>query len=256
MLVLTTFLRHDEWRCKVVTLNGKRVVVLGGTSGIGLAVAEAAMREGAEVVVASSQQGRVDAALAHLGARAKGFAVQLCDETSVRTFFSQLGQFEHLIYTAGDSVLKSPIREVDLEAAKHFFDVRLWGALLSVKHGSAQIRSGGSIVLTSSTVPRRPPVGYAVGAAVSASIEGFMRAIAVELAPIRVNCVAPGVVRTPIWDRLAAEQREGFFKAYGEALPVGRVGNPDEVAEAYLSFMRGAYTTGQVMVVDGGMLLK
>jgi NAD(P)-dependent dehydrogenase (short-subunit alcohol dehydrogenase family) len=124
-----------------------------------------------------------------------------------------------------------------------------------VKHGSTHIRPGGSIVLTSSTVPRRPPAGYSVGAAVSAAVEAFAQAIAVELAPIRVNCVAPGIVRTPIWDRLPAEQREVFFETYGARLPVGRVGNPEDVAEAYLSFMRSTYTTGQVVVVDGGMLL-
>ena len=80
-------------------------------------------------------------------------------------------------------------------------------------------------------------------------------AMAVELAPVRVNCVAPGTVRSPIWNRLPQEQRESFFKTRGAALPVGKVGEPAEVAEAYLSFMRSAYTTGQVVVVDGGMLL-
>jgi NAD(P)-dependent dehydrogenase (short-subunit alcohol dehydrogenase family) len=135
------------------------------------------------------------------------------------------------------------------------FDVRFWGAFLVTKHGSKLICPGGSIVFTSSTLPRRPPVGFAIGASISSAVEAFAVAMAVELAPVRVNVVAPGIVRTPIWDGLPEEQREAFFAARGAALPVGKVGESAEVAEAYLCFMRSGYATGQIVVVDGGMLL-
>jgi len=238
-----------------MTLQGKHIVVLGGTSGIGLAVAEAVMEEGAVITIVSSQQSRVDAALRHLGPSAKGYTVQLSNEEEVERLFSNAGEFDHLVYTAGDTVLQRPIQDIQLEEGKRFFDVRFWGAFLAVKYGQRKIRAGGSIVLTSSTVPRRPAIGFSVGAGVSAAIEAFAKAMAVELAPIRVNCVAPGIVRTPIWDRLPQEQREAFFQARGATFPVGRVGEPKDIAGAYLSCMRGAYTTGQVLVVDGGMLL-
>ena len=238
-----------------MTLKGKRILVLGGTSGIGLAVAEAVVAEDSEVVVVSSQQSRVADALSISGPGAQGFTAQLSDEASVDDLFAKVGKFDHMVYTAGDSVWQRPIGDTMLEDAKRFFDVRFWGAFLAAKHGSKQIRPGGSIVFTSSTVPRRPAVGFAIGASVSASVEAFAVAMAVELAPVRVNCVAPGIVRSPIWNRLPQEQRESFFKTRGAALPVGKVGEPAEVAEAYLSFMRSAYTTGQVVVVDGGMLL-
>jgi NAD(P)-dependent dehydrogenase (short-subunit alcohol dehydrogenase family) len=104
-------------------------------------------------------------------------------------------------------------------------------------------------------VPRRPSVSFAIGASISSAVEAFAVAMAVELAPVRVNVVAPGIVRTPIWDRLPEEQRETFFAARGAALPVGMLGEPQEVAEAYLCFMRSGYTTGQIVVVDEGMLL-
>ena len=103
--------------------------------------------------------------------------------------------------------------QTKLENAKSFFDVRFWGAFLVTKHGSKLIRPGGSIIFTSSTIPRRPSVGFAIGASISSAVEAFAVAMAVELAPVRVNVVAPGIVRTPIWDRLTEEQREAFFAA-------------------------------------------
>jgi NAD(P)-dependent dehydrogenase (short-subunit alcohol dehydrogenase family) len=238
-----------------VTLKGKRILVLGGTSGIGFAVAEAAAAEGADTVVVSSQQSRVDSALARLGKGTEGYAADLSDEQLVEALFSRIGPFDHLVFTAGDGVWQRAIGDTNLADAKSFFGVRFWGAFVAAKHGSKLIRPGGSIVLTSSTVPRRPAVGFAVGACVSSAVEALARALAVELAPIRANVVAPGIVRTPIWNRLSEQQREAFFAARGAALPVGKVGEPKEIAEAYLFLMRGTFTTGQTIVVDGGMLL-
>jgi NAD(P)-dependent dehydrogenase (short-subunit alcohol dehydrogenase family) len=238
-----------------VKLKGKRILFLGGTSGIGLAVAEAAMAEGSDVVVVSSQQRRMDAALTLLGKAAEGYVVDLSNEMAVEALFGKMGPFDHLVYTAGDSVWQRAIGEITLDEAKSFFDVRFWGAFLATKHGSNLIRPGGSIVFTSSTVSRRPLVGFAIGASISSAVEAFAAAMAIELAPVRVNVVAPGIVRTPIWDRLPKVQREAFFEARGAALPIGKVGEPADVAEAYLYFMLSGYTTDQTVIVDGGMLL-
>src|SRR5260221_9043109 len=110
--------------------------------------------------------------------------------------------FDHLVYTAGDSVWQRALGEIKLDDAKRFFDVRFWGAFLVTKHGSKLIRPGGSIVLTSSTVPRRPAVGFAIRASISSAVEAFAGAIAVELAPVRRDVVAPGLARPPILGRL------------------------------------------------------
>jgi NAD(P)-dependent dehydrogenase (short-subunit alcohol dehydrogenase family) len=126
-----------------VTLKGKRILVLGGTSGIGLAVAEAVVAEDSEVVVISSQQSRVAHALSILGPGAQGFTAQLSDEASVDDLFAKVGKFDHMIYTAGDSVWQRPIGDTMLDDAKRFFEVRFWGAFLAAKHGSKQIRPGG-----------------------------------------------------------------------------------------------------------------
>jgi NAD(P)-dependent dehydrogenase (short-subunit alcohol dehydrogenase family) len=238
-----------------MVLKNKRVVILGGTSGIGLAVAQAAAAEGAQVVVVSSQAAKVDTAMALLGQDCAGFVADLSSEGAITTLFEKVGPFDHLVFTAGDTVWQRPLADIDMEDAKRFFDVRFWAAFAAVKHSVPLIRPGGSIVLTSSTVPRRPRVGFSIGASVSFAVEAFAGALAVELAPLRVNVVAPGIVRTPLWDRLPEDQREQFFATRGAALPVGKVGEPAEIAEAYLYLMRSSFTTGQTIVVDGGMLL-
>src|SRR5260221_3460057 len=175
-------------------LRGKRILVLGGTSGIGLAVAEAAMTEGSDVVVVSSQQRRIDAALKSLGRGAEGYAADLCAEITVEALFGKMGPFDHLVYTAGDSLWQRALGEIKLDDAKSFFDVRFWGAFLVTNHGSKLIRPGGSIVLTSSTVPRRPALGFAIDASISSAVEAFALAMAVLPAPLPVNVVAPGIV--------------------------------------------------------------
>jgi NAD(P)-dependent dehydrogenase (short-subunit alcohol dehydrogenase family) len=200
-------------------------------------------------------QSRVSAAVARLGAASEGHTADLSDEASVEALFGRTGDFDHLIYTAGDTVWQRRIEETDLAAAKDFFGLRYWGGFLAAKHGSRLIRPGGSLVLTSSTVPRRPCVGFAIGASISSAVEALARALAVELAPVRVNVVAPGIVRMQLWDRLPEAQRQAFFETRGAALPVGKVGEPEEIAEAYLFLMRGTFAIGQTMVMDGGMLL-
>ena len=238
-----------------MTLNGKRVVVLGGTSGIGLAVAEAATAAGARVVVASRGQVRVDAAVALLPVGAEGFAVDLTDEAAVRGLFERIGPFDHLAFTAGETLQLGALAEMSLASARQFFETRYWGALTAAKYGAPLIRAGGSIVFSSGIAGVRPQAGWALGASICAGMEGLTRALAVELAPIRVNLVSPGFVRTPLWRDIPEEDREAMYGAVGAKLPVGRVGEAAEVAETYVFLMRQGFATGQTFVIDGGGVL-
>ena len=236
-------------------LQGQRIVVIGGTTGIGLAVAEAAGREGAEVIVASRRQESVDGALKRLPEGAEGHLLDVTDEAAVAAFFERIGGYDHLVFTAGESLLLESIAESDLDRSRRFLDTRLWGAYSAVKHGAPSIREGGSVVLTTGTAGRRPMPGTTVAASLCGAMESLTRALALELAPLRVNAVAPGVVRTELWRDLPEADRNGLFASAAESLPVGRIGEPEDVAEAYLYLMRGAYTTGSVVVVDGGTVL-
>jgi NAD(P)-dependent dehydrogenase (short-subunit alcohol dehydrogenase family) len=235
-----------------MSLRGQRIVVIGGTAGIGLAVAEGAAAEGAEVVVASRRQESVDAALKRLPEGAEGHALDATDEEAVRAFFDRVGGLDHLVYTAGESLLMESLAASDLGRAKRFLDTRLWGAYTAVKHGAPVIRRGGSVVLTTGTAGRRPMPGTAVAAGLCGAMESLTRALALELAPLRVNVVSPGVIRTDLWRDLAEAEREGLYASIAGSLPVGRVGEPADVAEAYLYLMRGGYSTGSVVTVDGG----
>lgn len=238
-----------------MTLEGKRIVVLGGSSGIGLATAQAAAKEGAHVIIASSRKERVDAALATLPSAAEGHVADLADEGAVKALFGRLGPIDHLVFTAADPLQLAPLAQTDLAAAHTFFTLRFWGALTAAKYASPNIRKGGSIVFTSGIAAERPWPGWSVASSICGAMEGLTRALAVELAPIRVNIVSPGVVKSPLWAPMSEQERAALYAQTAERLPVQHVGEVDEIAEAYLYLMRQSYGTGQVLVVDGGAVL-
>ena len=236
-------------------LQQKRVVVVGGSSGIGLAVAQQAASQGAKVVIVSSNAERIQKAIECVTGEAQGQAVDVSDEGAVATLFAKLGSFDHLVFTAGDSLQLRDLAMTDLQQARRAFDLRYWAALAAVKYGSPHIRREGSIVLTTGIAGRRPRKGWAIAASVCGTIEALTRALAIELAPIRVNAVSPGLVRTNLWQAMSAPEREHLFERVGNSLPVGRVGEASDIAQAYLFLMQEGFSTGQTIVVDGGTVL-
>ncbi len=236
-------------------LNEKSVVVLGGASGIGLATALVAAARGAVVTVTSRSGERVARAVRQIGGSARGEVVNLENEEETRALCERVGGFDHLVYTAGDELLVTPVARLDLAAARRSFEVRVFGALGAIKHAAARIRPGGSIVLTHGIAGARPAAGWAVGAAVCGAMDALTRALAVELAPVRVNAVSPGFVRTPLWNSIPEAEREGLFREAGAKLLTKRVGEAAEIAEAYCYLMENTFTTGQTLVVDGGAVL-
>jgi NAD(P)-dependent dehydrogenase (short-subunit alcohol dehydrogenase family) len=235
--------------------ESERIVILGGTSGIGLATAERAAADGATVIVASSSAERIDAALERLPASAEGYTVDVRREEQVRDLFNRLGSFDHLAFTAGETLKIGAIEDTDLEAARLGLDVRLWGAYAAVKHAVAHLRPGGSIVLSSGIAGTRPEPDWTVAASICGALDALTRALAVELAPIRVNAVAPGVVRSDLWRQMSEEDRSAMYDSLSEALPVGRVGEVGDIAHTFLYLMRNGYSSGTIVTVDGGSVL-
>lgn len=238
-----------------MNLAGQRVVILGGTSGIGLATAAAAAREGADVVVVSSKDTSVERALNTLPAGAEGEAVDLTDAGRITAFFERTGPFDHLVFTAGEPLALMALDDLDIEAARKFFALRYFGALAAVSAAAPHVRAGGSIVLTTGIAADRPGAGWAVAASICGAVQSMVRAMAVELAPLRVNAVSPGVVRSPLWSRMNDQEREGLYAQTAASLPVGRVGETDDIAQAYLFLMRQQFATGTIVTVDGGAVL-
>lgn len=214
-----------------------RLLVIGGSSGIGLAAARAAAARGWEVVVASRDPGRADV-------DAQKVPLDVTDATAVERTLGLLGAFDHLVTTTV-SRAGGPVRELDLEAARLAFETKLWGPLRAVQ--VADVRR--SIVLTSGVAASVPSRGAAATAAVNGAVEALVRVLAVELAPVRVNAVSPGIVDTPTW---RDEFREREFPRLAEALPARRVGRPEDVGDAILHLLEADFVTGTVLHVDGG----
>ena len=234
---------------RVMTLAGKRVVAVGGSSGIGFAIAKIARELEAEVVIGSSNRDKVDAAVARLPG-ARGEVVDVRDEATVADFFKQLGGFDHLAITAGDwggSGL-TPTREIDVDAARQRFEVRFFGVLRVIKHAARVIAPGGSITLTSGMLAHRPRKGLALSAAGGGATEYLAKGLAVDMAPVRVNVVVPGLILTEPVLRMDEAMRDGFTRR----LPLPRSGTPDEAAMIYIGAMLNGYVTGQTLFVDGG----
>jgi NAD(P)-dependent dehydrogenase (short-subunit alcohol dehydrogenase family) len=242
----------------VPSLEDQRVVVIGGSSGIGFAVAERVLREGAQVTIGSSSAAHVEDAVKRLGPGASGSAVDVREEASVAAFFADNGPFDHLVFTAGDwPALRrgESVAELDLARASDIFSVRFWGAVAAIKHAQGRISASGSITLTDGAVAHRPRKGAVLNTAMAGAVEHLTRALAVELAPVRVNAVCPGLVLTEVWNSIPEDRRAEQLRRMTARLPLPRAGSPDEVAEAYLYLMRGRYSTGQVLIVDGGFTL-
>jgi NAD(P)-dependent dehydrogenase (short-subunit alcohol dehydrogenase family) len=237
-----------------MSLKNARVLIIGGTSGIGLGVASAAAERGAIPIVVSRRQSSVDRALADLPNQAAGATVDLTDPASLNRLADDVGDIDHLVFTAGESLELAPLADLTADIVNRFFQTRFVGALSAVRVFAPHITSGGSITLTSGTAAEQPGFG-ALPVSLCGAMNALTKALAFELAPIRVNVVAPGVVRTPLWDAMSNADRQAMYDQAEQQLPLGRIGEAADVARAYLYCMEQQFGTGTVLTVDGGTLL-
>ena len=234
-------------------LSGQRVVITGVTGGIARATAQRLLAAGAEVVVSARSEAKVAAAVDALGGRAvSGQVMDLLDPQSIDGFFQRVGAFDHLVTPAATGMF-APIRDMDLPAARELLESKQWGQMLCVHHAAKRMSPTGSITLFSGTVTQKPLAGGSIFAAAGGATEAAGRVWAFELAPIRVNMVVPGVIDTAIWATLMGDEAAAqTYSAMAEALPVKRVGTPDDVAKAVLFLIDNGFVDGHSLVVDGG----
>jgi len=237
-----------------MTLKGKRVLVIGGGSGIGLGVAKGAEQEGASVVIASRDAEKITAAAINIGAISA--VIDVRDENDVAQFFKEHGAFDHIAFTAGDweGIVPGALADLDLAKAAERLTTRFWGAVAVAKYGANQIPPGGSYTITNGMLARKPMKGLPIVTAGACAVEGLAFGLAVDLAPVRVNCVCPGLIQTEMWDMFPAGYRDTLIAMARKQL-VPRLGQPAEAAEAYLTCMRNDFLTGQVICVEGGSAL-
>ena len=235
-----------------LSLRNATVVVVGGTSGIGLEVARSASAAEARVIAVGRSEAHARAAQETLGERVTVRVLNIGDEYAVRSLFDPMTRVDHLVITAG-KVGFGKIVETDMATVRPLFDERFWGAYNVVRYAAPLIPPTGSITLFSGNLAVKPTAGSSVVSAAVAAVEALGRALAVELQPIRVNTVRSGAVETPLLR--SRPDYQDLATRLSLSLPVGRIGTPEDLAHAVLFLMANPYTTGTVLQIDGGGLL-
>ena len=235
-------------------LKDKHVLVIGGGSGIGFGIAKGAVEEGAKVMIASRNAGKIAEKAKSIGAT--GAVLDVSEEANIAAFFKEHTGFDHIAFTAGDTDVLSMglLSDLDLKQAANRFNTRFWGAVAVAKHGAIKLPPGGSFTFTNGMLAHRPMKGMPLVSASATAAEGLARGLAVDLAPVRVNCVCPGLIETEMWDKFPKGYRD-MLTAMTHRPLVPRPGRTDEAGEAYLTCMRNSFLTGQVIKIEGGVAL-
>lgn len=236
-------------------LVGARVVVVGGTSGIGLAVAHHAANAGSEVIVASRSELNVRRVLDQLGPPATGLCIDVADVDGVIRFFQDIGPVDHVVSSIPSHTPLGSITTIDFEKARSGLELKVFGNAVVARAAAGQLRPSGSLTMVAAVSSRLGSPHMALLGATNAAVEALGRGLAAELAPIRVNVISPGIVNTDYWAHLPNGERIAMLESAAKGLPVGRVGTPDDIAFIALGVMRSNSITGSVIDIDSGMLL-
>ncbi|MFD0694022.1 SDR family oxidoreductase [Paenibacillus sp. GCM10027628] len=237
-------------------IQGQRVIIMGGTSGMGLAAARLLVESGAEVIVTGRDKVKLDDALQHLGPNASGEQLDAASPEDLKAFFKRQGNFDHLIISVSGAKGAGNFRELSLTELRGGFEAKFWPQVMSAQFSLETLNSHGSITFITAISARNISPGISGLAAINAALEAMVPNLALELAPIRVNAVSPGVVNTSWWNWMPEEQRSATFGYFAENTPVGRVGEPEDIAKAMYYLIDNTFVTGTVLEVDGGLRLK
>jgi NAD(P)-dependent dehydrogenase (short-subunit alcohol dehydrogenase family) len=237
-------------------LRDKRIIVVGAGSGIGRSVAVAASRAGASVILAGRKRDALEQTAALASGPAHVNAIDATNEAEVEAFFAGTGAFDHLVSTISQGAT-GPVSELSAFDVQRAMNAKLWAPFFLVKHGKPHINAAGSFTFFSGIRGARPAPRSSITSLVNGGLEAFAKAMAVELGPIRVNVISPGIVDSgpSFWSALGDEARERMFSDFAQRSPARRVGLPDEQADAVLFAIANPFLTGAVIPIDGGALL-
>ena len=231
---------------------GGRALVVGGGSGIGLASALALADAGAQVTIVGRTREKLEAAREASAGRLETAALDASREADVRAFVDAHGAVDHLVLCANAGGAIGPFASLETTALRAYFDNKLWSYIHLLREAPRLVRRAGSITLVNGAASRLAAPGMGALAIVNGGLDALVRPLAVELAPTRVNAVAPGLIDTPYWSKLDSAKRAAMFDAGARAVPVGRVGTAEDVAQAVLFLAANSFVTGIVLDVDGG----
>lgn len=238
------------------SLKDKTVAVVGGASGIGRATAELAVSLDAKVILSSRNEAKLKEAANQIGENTSWIPLNMTAEGSVATWKDALPQIDYLVISAS-SATHGPFASAEMGPLRTMFDAKFFGPYLTSREALPKLKTGGGIMLFSGVLSRRPGANCAGLGAVNGAVEALTRAMALELGPdIRVNCMSPGMVRSEAYEGVPEEVREAMYRDTGASLPVGRVGDTHEIAQAVLATLTNGYLTGQILDVDGGHMIR
>jgi NAD(P)-dependent dehydrogenase (short-subunit alcohol dehydrogenase family) len=237
-----------------MSLDNATAVVIGGSSGIGLASVKRLAGAGARVFATGRDAGKLRAALAGLGPAVTGEAFDACDRGALDGFFARVGQFDHLVLALSGGAGAGEFAQLDLKSLRQGFEEKFWPQLEAAQASLSHLRPGGSLTFITAISATLSSPGIAGLGAINGALESMVGSLAREFKGIRVNAVSPGVTDTPWWDRFPAEAKAAVF-AQQAANPAGRVGQPQEVAHVVQFLIENGLMTGAVIACDGGLRL-
>jgi NAD(P)-dependent dehydrogenase (short-subunit alcohol dehydrogenase family) len=233
-------------------LQNQKIVVIGASQGMGFSTAKLLANQGNEVVIASKTKEKIEKAATDIGGKTTAKTLDFTDELAVKNFFEEVGNFDHLVLIGAGLPAWGTFTEFESQALKEAFNTKFFGYYYSAKHAIPHLRKDGSIVMVIGGAARKAIVGTSGVAAVNGAILAMGRTMTIELAPLRINIVSPGLVDTPAYNWMDEKQKQAFFQQMGGQLPVGRVGKPEEIAHIIETVLDNNYITGSVIDVDGG----
>lgn len=231
------------------TFKGQTVAVVGGSSGIGAAVAKAFAALGASVAIASRNGGKLKSAADEIGAGVRASQLDTTDAAAVARFFRSTGQLDHVVVSAAETAVGS-VKKLPLSDARAAMESKFWGAYHIAC--AVDIAPGGSLTFVSGFLAVRPNPSAVLQGAINAALESLSRGLALELSPVRVNTVSPGIVDTPLWAKMDESARNAMYAETAAALPAKRIGRPEDIANAVIYLAGTPFTTGSTVLVDGG----
>lgn len=236
-------------------LTHKKVIVIGGSSGLGLAIAKTSASLGAHVTIASRNLDKLDQAKKTIGTDVTTQQLDISQPEQIKNFFQKASSFDHLI-TSSANVAWGPFTSLSFKDEQNSFNSKFWGQYYAAKFAAPKINHGGSIIFFSGAWSQRPIPGAAVVGSINGAIESLGKALAIELAPIRINVISPGIIDTPIFAAMTEQEKKGFFETVSKGLPVKKIGKAEDVALTAIYLMTNTYTTGSTLYVDGGETLR
>ena len=235
------------------SLKDRKVVIIGGSSGIGLAVAKLIAAEGAKITIASRTKERLEKAAREIEGNVNIDTIDTLNENSVKEFFTNYNNIDHLLNFAGDS-MAGGVLDTDIAVARNAMESKFWGQFYVGRYGGVKIKPAGSLTFTGGSGPR-PHQAIATVAA-NEAVRTLVEALAKELAPVRVNAISPYYVNSPMWSGMEDEERQKLFDRVGKQLPIGRVADVEDIALAYMDIVQSTYITGTNIPINGGALLQ